>query len=468
MVAGRIRRVERPTDTLAAQAAALAQRVAELAWAGEAASLAEVADGLTDAALIECLERVGSLSNLVDAIGSRLAGVFTARSARDGEEPLAKRLGSRSAPLAVAAVAHVSTGTATGWCQIGDQLRLRRSLTGELLPEPHPVTAAALETGSIGADAASLILDTLGTVADQADPERLTAWEEFLVGEALTESSTGLRQACRALIAHADPDGIQPREEELRAKAGVRILTRRDGITRYLIDADPESDGWLRTALDARTAPRREVRSTDQDVPSDTALEDSRTLGQKRLDALVGIARDSLTHDPGEVSGTAVTMLVTITHDALVTGIGAATIDGIDQPISAATARRLACHARILPVVLGGDSQPLDLGQSRRLFSQAQRYAMTIRDRGCIWPGCHEPPGRCEAAHLTAWHQSPGLPHGPTDLSNGVLLCRFHHRRLDNDGWTIRFIDRTPHLIPPPWVDPTGTPRPAGRHTLAA
>ncbi len=57
------------------------------------------------------------------------------------------------------------------------------------------------------------------------------------------------------MIAAADPDGVEPREQELRAKAGVRRLKRRDGITRYIVDADPESDGWLRTALDARTAP---------------------------------------------------------------------------------------------------------------------------------------------------------------------------------------------------------------------
>src|SRR3712207_8025081 len=54
------------------------------------------------------------------------------------------------------------------------------------------------------------------------------------------------------------------------------------------------------------------------------------------------------------------------------------------------------------------------------------------RDGGCGWPTCDMPPGQCDAAHLTAWDQGDGTPHGPTNLDNGILLCRFHHRRFDN------------------------------------
>ena len=37
--------------------------------------------------------------------------------------------------------------------------------------------------------------------------------------------------------------------------------------------------------------------------------------------------------------------------------------------ITASQARRLACTAKILPAVLGGNSLPLDLGRTRRLFN---------------------------------------------------------------------------------------------------
>ena len=100
----------------------------------------------------------------------------------------------------------------------------------------------------------------------------------------------------------------------------------------------------------------------------------------------------------------------------------------------------------------------LDLGRGSRLFTEAQRRAMVVRDGGCIWPGCSAPPAWCEAAHLAPW-----FPHGRTDLDNGALMCAGHHRRFDHDGWALRRRDGIPYLIPPPWLDPLQAPRRAGR-----
>jgi hypothetical protein len=60
-------------------------------------------------------------------------------------------------------------------------------------------------------------------------------------------------------------------------------------------------------------------------------------------------------------------------------------------PISTGQARRLACNAAIVPMVLAGDSTILDLGTSRRLFDRHQRLALRARDKGCIWPSCDRP-----------------------------------------------------------------------------
>jgi hypothetical protein len=456
-------RMERPSDTLAQQAAALAQKVTELAWAGAAAELAEIVAGSTDAALLELAGRVGTLANLVDAVAVRVSGEIATRSAREVAEPLAKRLGERSAPMLMANTGHVSPGRAADWCNLGTQLAPRRTLTGEALPGRHPLVEAALDEGRIGADAARIFVETLTHIEPHTTPQELAAAEEFLVSRCGELSIPQLARLGREMRDYWDPDGAAPREEALRAKSGLRILKMRNGMVRYIIDAHPEAAGWINTAIDARTAPRREVRFSDEDEsPVDEALEDTRPLPQRRLDAVVSMARDSIRHDDGDMSGTPVVLLVTTTHEALATGVGTATIFGVDEPISAATARRLACEAKIVPVVLGGESQPLDLGQGRRLFSEYQRYAMAIRDGGCGWPGCQVPPSQCEAAHLEAWDQA-GRPHGPTDIGNGMLLCPFHHRRLDNDGWIVRFEDGIPFLIPPPWVDPAQTPRRAGR-----
>ena len=235
-----------------------------------------------------------------------------------------------------------------------------------------------------------------------------------------------------------------------------------DGMLRWIVTMDPESAGFLTPALDARTAPRREPRfGMDADAGAGAGdgagpvlPDDGRTLPQRRLDALVGLAREALRADDGSVAGIDVTMLVTIPLEALRSGTGAAWIDGVNAPICAGTARRLAATADIIPVVLGGGSEPLDLGRSARLFSRAQRRALSIRDGGCLWPGCSAPPGWCEVAHVEPWARG-----GPTDLDNAMLLCPFHHRRFDLDGWGLDVRGGSRWLIPPASVDAWRTPR---------
>jgi hypothetical protein len=46
--------------------------------------------------------------------------------------------------------------------------------------------------------------------------------------------------------------------------------------------------------------------------------------------------------------------------------------------ISASAARRIACQAGILPAVLGGPGQILDLGRHHRFFSDPQRTALSV------------------------------------------------------------------------------------------
>ena len=76
--------------------------------------------------------------------------------------------------------------------------------------------------------------------------------------------------------------------------------------------------------------------------------------------------------------------------------------------LSAAEARRLACTAGIIPVVLGGTSQVLDIGRRRRLHTEAMRIAMGVRDHGCTAEGCETPPGLCHAHHDTPWSHGGG------------------------------------------------------------
>jgi hypothetical protein len=82
----------------------------------------------------------------------------------------------------------------------------------------------------------------------------------------------------------------------------------------------------------------------------------------------------------------------------------------------------VACEAEVIPMVLGGRSEPLDIGREDRYFTPSQRWALAQRDHGCSYPGCTVPPQWCEAHHVVHW-----LHGGATDLSNGALLCGRHH-----------------------------------------
>lgn len=92
--------------------------------------------------------------------------------------------------------------------------------------------------------------------------------------------------------------------------------------------------------------------------------------------------------------------------------------------------RRLACDAEIIPMMLGGPGGSADAGRARRTVPLRLRRLLVARDRHCRWPGCHEPPSRCDAHHV--WHWLDG---GPTDLGNLVLLCHRHHHHLHQYGY---------------------------------
>jgi hypothetical protein len=123
-------------------------------------------------------------------------------------------------------------------------------------------------------------------------------------------------------------------------------------------------------------------------------------------------------------------------------------------PVAAATLRKIACDADIIPALLGSRGEILDLGRKTRLFTPAQRTALTARDQGCAFPKCTIPAPWCEAHHITYWSHG-----GPTTTNNGVLLCSHHHHIIHKEQWKITTTHSTPTFIPPPHIDPTQTPQ---------
>ena len=138
--------------------------------------------------------------------------------------------------------------------------------------------------------------------------------------------------------------------------------------------------------------------------------------------------------------GDATTVIVNVDLASLRNELGTASLLGVgsipgdhgspDDRITAHEARRLACSAKILPVVLGGRSEVLDLGRARRLFSAAQRKALLIRDQTCRAEHCDIPGTWSEAHHWVPWQAG-----GETDLANAVLLCSHHHHRAHDPAF---------------------------------
>ena len=94
-----------------------------------------------------------------------------------------------------------------------------------------------------------------------------------------------------------------------------------------------------------------------------------------------------------------------------------------------------------MPAVLNSRGEVLHLGRKVRLFTEAQRLAMGLRDQGCTAEGCTKPAWLAEAHHKIPWSRG-----GHTDLQDGVLLCPWHHHRAHDPRYTVEYL-------------PTGTTR---------
>lgn len=320
-------------------------------------------------------------------------------------------------------------------------LRLARALDARW----HHV-AAGLADGRVNRAQAEVVTAALQDLPKDLDPEIVRRCEERLVELCDEFGPRQLRILGRRVLQVVAPEVADDAErralkrEEDTAMRRTFLTTRRngDGTTDVRIRlADAAADRLL-TYLQAFTSPRRTTASGE-------SVTDRRPYDQLLGHAFVALLESM---DPKRMplhGGDATTVIVTIDLSVLQGELGTALM--ADQPVTAEHVRRLACTASIIPAVLGGESEILDLGRSRRLFSPAQRKAMAIRDVHCRAEGCEIPAAWCEAHHA----RRPWASGGQTDVADGVLLCSWHHHRAHDhrydhrrhpDG-SIRFERRT-------------------------
>ena len=284
--------------------------------------------------------------------------------------------------------------------------------------------AAGMAAGEVSVEQARVITHGLEALPDHLGPEVLARAEAQLVDYAHDFAPSDLRRLARRILEVVAPEiaeaeeakRLEHDEQHAREKTTLRSKVIGDGLARTTITHPVLDRDRLLTYLDAFTSPRKAdgaISGEENRIPHHRRLGQAFTALLERLDPAT----------LPEHGGDATTLLVTIPMDSLRQDLATATVVG-GEPLSASTARRLACGAGIIPVVLGGNGEILDLGRTRRLFSPAQRRALRARDQRCRAEQCSIPAAWCEAHHQKPWSEG-----GNTDLDDGILYCSWHHHR---------------------------------------
>jgi len=321
----------------------------------------------------------------------------------------------------------------------------------ESAPGGLAVTRAAFADGAVSAEQVSEIVSALDALPPGIDAETRARGEAFLVGQARSHGPHQLTRMGKHLLHTLDPDGphrLELAENAQREHRGLAITRRRAGGFRLRGDLDDELGATLLTVLDPLAAPRPAS-------PGDR-VRDTRSVARRYADALADALQIVL--GSGRLptqGGVRPTVVVTIELDALRRRLGAAGGDlRFAGPVTAETVRRMCCDAGIIPIVLGANGEPLDVGRLSYPVTLAIRRALEARDGGCAFPGCDRPPTWCAAHHNVHWEHG-----GPTSIANTVLLCDRHHITVHHHGWTVRIAATgLPEFTPPPWIDPHQVP----------
>ncbi|SDH56030.1 protein of unknown function [Arthrobacter subterraneus] len=375
---------------------------------------------------------------------------------------------------------------------------------GAPVQAPLPALAAATRAGVLSTRAAMVVRDAVHRVRAVATGRQVEAMEEHLVRQAVESDEDVLRVLARRWESVLDQDGVEPTEKVLRARQGVFLRGRRHGLQFLEIGATDEQFEYLLTVMNTATNPRANgttppgTRTGGGNQPAEPGTPGNQapnsqgpgdqgpgdqgpgdqgpgdqgpgdqgpgvnaqpvpgrpTRAQELLDGLVSGCRIALAGDGlPATGGHRPQVMVTINYRDLLSDLGQDGHAVFAEQMSARSIRKLACEADILPLVLGGKGQVLDIGRAQRLFPPHLRRALVARDKGCAFPDCTVPATWCEAHHIVPWAAG-----GTTSISHGVLLCSRHHHLLHEGNWSVESVQGIPWFRPPKYIDPHRNPK---------
>ena len=386
----------------------------------------------------------GTIQEL-DRAMNRLASVRLALVAQADRAEVAAESGQSGTD------AWLATSSRVGGAQAAGQVGLARALDEEL-----SVTRAALEEGSLSPDHAGVIATATKDLPDGLTRRERERIEWSLVQKAQRVDPSRLRRAARRALeaarrvarevdAHEDRV-LRSEEERALERSRLTLHDNGDGTVTGRFTVPVLAGSVLRKVIEQMVAPRRQwgpgagpgegaVRGGEHMMTARTG--EGRGVDGGGAEAIDwahrrGLALTQLLEhlDTDHLHGkAAATVVVTIDEARLRENLGAAHLD-TGQDISASEARRLACSAGILPLVLDGESIPLDYGRTQRFFQESQRVALAVRYDTCAAQGCDRPYAWSELHHEDPWATG-----GQTNLDLAVPLCGFHHRRAHDPAY---------------------------------
>ncbi|HYF74278.1 MAG TPA: DUF222 domain-containing protein [Nocardioides sp.] len=381
----------------------------------------ELLDQIGDASLwsMDTEETAHTLAELTRA-GARLAEVESRVAAHAKNVGVAERVGATSVANCWA---HATRMTRT---EAHRKTRLAAGL------ERHAPVRDALAAGDLLVDQARVIIRAVEDLPDHVDPALVDQAERHLVEQGAHFDAVGLRNLGKGLLHVIDPEAADAHHaklleaEERAASMATRLTLREDedGITRGTFALPTRYGQMLKKHLLAIAAPKHRA-AVDGTVGE--RKPGPQRMGQALCEWIGRYPTDKLP----ATGGVSATVVVTIPVETLQGGLKPGTLD-TGAMISPGQARRMACEAGILPAVLGGKSEILDLGRTRRFHTKAQRIAIAHRDKHCTAKGCDWPPGMCQTHHDPSWAHG-----GTTDIEHARLLCPHHHARAHDPNYTM-------------------------------